>query len=166
MGIWFGKGGNGVVRLHSLNLQELFSIFIIAYSQNAKEDVQNEVKYEFWVKFSKSDFARYFGMYLANKCMVKVNDRNTEKRSEICSKLTIKTPERGPSGVFIQPQMYLQVFKMGMLFLPTWLSFIASMLKFESGHLLLRLASLLLALIAKPDWQVLLQKNWSQILKI
>ena len=35
--------------------------------------------------------------------MVKVNNRNTRRRCEICSKLTIKTPERQlrRSGVFI-----------------------------------------------------------------
>ena len=37
------------------------------------------------------------GIYL-----LKVNNRNTRKRCEICSKLTIKTPERWrSSGVFI-----------------------------------------------------------------
>ena len=29
----------------------------------------------------------------ANNCLFKVNNRNTTKRCEICSKLTIKTPE-------------------------------------------------------------------------
>ena len=36
--------------------------------------------------------------------LLKVNNRNTRKMCEICSKLTVKTPERGhwrPSGVFI-----------------------------------------------------------------
>ena len=33
--------------------------------------------------------------------MFKVNNRNTRKKCEICSKLTIKTPERRRSGVFI-----------------------------------------------------------------
>ena len=32
--------------------------------------------------------------YQANICLFKVNNRNTRKRYEICSKLTIKTPER------------------------------------------------------------------------
>ena len=32
--------------------------------------------------------------YSANSCFLKVNNRNTRKRCEICSKLTIKTPER------------------------------------------------------------------------
>ena len=30
----------------------------------------------------------------ANICLFKVNNRNTRKRFEICSKLTIKTPEQ------------------------------------------------------------------------
>ena len=40
----------------------------------------------------------------AGNCMFKVNNRNTRTRCEICSKLTIKTPERRHlhrSGVFI-----------------------------------------------------------------
>ena len=39
--------------------------------------------------------------YPAGNCMFKVNNRNTRTRCEICSKLTIKTPERRRSGVFI-----------------------------------------------------------------
>ena len=38
--------------------------------------------------------------YPAGNYMFKVNNRNTRARYEICSKLTIKTPERR-SGVFI-----------------------------------------------------------------
>ena len=41
-----------------------------------------------------------FTQYPANIHLFKVNNRNTRKRCEICSKLTIKTPERR-SGVFI-----------------------------------------------------------------
>ena len=40
----------------------------------------------------------------ANDNLAKVNNRNTRKRCEICSNLTIKTPERlqwRRSGVFI-----------------------------------------------------------------
>ena len=36
----------------------------------------------------------YFRLGRAVKYMFKVNKRNTRTRSEICSKLTIKTPER------------------------------------------------------------------------
>ena len=42
--------------------------------------------------------------YTANIFMFKVNNRNTRKKTEICSKLTIKTPERRHrprSGIFI-----------------------------------------------------------------
>ena len=41
--------------------------------------------------------------YTAGNYMFKVNNRNTRTRCEICSKLTIKTPERRQrrSGVFI-----------------------------------------------------------------
>ena len=37
----------------------------------------------------------------ANIYLLKINNRNTGKRCEICSKLVIKTPERRCSGVFI-----------------------------------------------------------------
>ena len=39
----------------------------------------------------------------AGNCVFKVNNRNTRTRGEICSKLTIKIPERGQwrrSGIF------------------------------------------------------------------
>ena len=41
---------------------------------------------------------------LVGNYMLKINNRNTRKRCEICSKLTIKTPERRHwrrSGVFV-----------------------------------------------------------------
>ena len=37
----------------------------------------------------------------ANIYLLKVNNRNTRKRYEICLKLTIKAPERRRSGAFI-----------------------------------------------------------------
>ena len=37
----------------------------------------------------------------ANIYLLKVNNRNTGKKCEICSKLVINTPERRRSGVFI-----------------------------------------------------------------
>ena len=43
-------------------------------------------------------------IYPAGICLFKVNKRNTRTKDEICSKLTIKTPERPQcrrSGVFI-----------------------------------------------------------------
>ena len=39
--------------------------------------------------------------YQVDNYMFKVNNRNTSLRCEICSKLTIKTPEQRRSGVFI-----------------------------------------------------------------
>ena len=39
--------------------------------------------------------------YPAGTYLLKVNNRNTRVRCEICSKLTIKTPERRRSSVFI-----------------------------------------------------------------
>ena len=40
-------------------------------------------------------------MYPANIYLLKVIDRNPRKRCGVCSKLTIKTPERHRSDVFI-----------------------------------------------------------------
>ena len=34
-------------------------------------------------------------------CLLKVSSRSIRKRCEICSKLTIKTPEQSRSGIFI-----------------------------------------------------------------
>ena len=45
-----------------------------------------------------------FNQHPAGICLIKVNNRNTRKTCEICSKLTIKTPERCQwryFGVFI-----------------------------------------------------------------
>ena len=39
-------------------------------------------------------FTQFINTYQANIYLRKVNNRNTKKRCEICSKLTIKTPER------------------------------------------------------------------------
>ena len=49
----------------------------------------------------------------ANIYLFKVNNRNTRKKCEICSKLTIKTPERRQwccSGVFIVNLEYISHF--------------------------------------------------------
>ena len=43
----------------------------------------------------------FYRLYPAGIYLLKVNNRNTRTRCEICSKLTIKTPERRRSGVFI-----------------------------------------------------------------
>ena len=51
---------------------------------------------------TRNDLKSY---YLAGNYMFKIKNRNTRTRCEICSKLTIKTPEqhnlRRPTGVFI-----------------------------------------------------------------
>ena len=49
-------------------------------------------------------FSKYWTVYAANIYLFQVNNKSTRKRCEICSKLTIKTPERRQrrrSGVFI-----------------------------------------------------------------
>ena len=46
--------------------------------------------------------------------MLKVNNENTRKRSEICSKLTIKTPERhhpGTSKIMVTGMLLLQLYR-------------------------------------------------------
>ena len=45
-------------------------------------------------KNTMKSFLFISGTYTANIDLLKVNDRNNRKRREICSKLTIKTPER------------------------------------------------------------------------
>ena len=59
-------------------------------------------------KFASADTKRYdqfytmhslrpcshYTVYPAGICLLKLNNRNTRKSCEICSKLTIKTPER------------------------------------------------------------------------
>ena len=49
-------------------------------------------------------FTSHFAFYTAGIYLIKISNGNTSKRCEICSKLTIKTPERRHwccSGVFI-----------------------------------------------------------------
>ena len=56
---------------------------------------------QFWLRLIPCFFAAHSP---AGNHMFKVNNRNTRKRCEICSKLTIKTPEQRQwrrSGVFI-----------------------------------------------------------------
>ena len=56
------------------------------------------------MKPGKVDKLMLFQTYTANNYLFKVNNRNTRKRCEICSKLTIKRTERRHlrrSGVFI-----------------------------------------------------------------
>ena len=71
-----------------------------------------------WNRLIWTNFLFYFSVYIivfvnglvcistypASNDIFKVNNRNTRKRCEMCSKLTIKTPEGrhwSPSGVFI-----------------------------------------------------------------
>ena len=53
--------------------------------------------YEVFINLNFSNDAsinKILNAYPAGNCMFKVNNRNTRTRCEICSKLTIKTPER------------------------------------------------------------------------
>ena len=52
------------------------------------------------MKFSSSNF-EHFIVFPAGIYLLKVNNRNTRTRCEICSKLTINTPERRHSSVSI-----------------------------------------------------------------
>ena len=59
---------------------------------------------EFSKEQNKLSVAAYLSCYPAGIYLFKVNNRNTRTRCEICSKLTINTPERRQwrrSGVFI-----------------------------------------------------------------
>ena len=52
-----------------------------------------------------------FWNYPAKICLVKIKDRKTKKRCEICSKLTLKTPERRHGqGVFVVNFEHFQPF--------------------------------------------------------
>ena len=50
--------------------------------------------FEYLIFLSKTDFLEISNFKLADIYLLKVNDVNTRKRCEICSKLIIKTPER------------------------------------------------------------------------
>ena len=55
-------------------------------------------------KLTQKEELVLFSYFPAGICLLKGNNRNTRTRCEICSKLTIKTPERRHwrrSGVFI-----------------------------------------------------------------
>ena len=49
--------------------------------------------FEYLIFLSKTDFLEISNFNLADIYLLKVNDVNTRKRCEICSKLIIKTPE-------------------------------------------------------------------------
>ena len=57
--------------------------------------------------------------YPANICLFQVNNRNTRKRCEICSKLTIKTLER--RHCYYIPPPILQIFYYDIRFIMTYL---------------------------------------------
>ena len=49
-------------------------------------------------------------VFSANFYLFKVNNRNTRKRCEICSKLTIKTPERRSSVLLLALNIFIFIF--------------------------------------------------------
>ena len=58
---------------------------------------QNFIRLNFYLKNSKKAFHFFRILFLENTAdiyLLKVNSRDTRTRCEICSKLTIKTPER------------------------------------------------------------------------
>ena len=81
------------------NIKKLTEIF-------ARDDLKTESKMKIWSRlYAHSGFFQVKQKvviatlepsidYPAGNCMFKVNNRNTRTRCEICSKLTIKTPER------------------------------------------------------------------------
>ena len=75
--------------------------------------------------FNWSKYSRFlYSIYQANIYLLKVNDRDTRKRCEICSKLTIKSPEWRHwrySVVFIVNFEYISHIFLVLLML-TWIS--------------------------------------------
>ena len=57
----------------------------------------------------------------ANIYLFKVNNRKTRKRCEICSKLTMKIPERRPDVVLVFLLLILNIFHTFFLFFYWWL---------------------------------------------
>ena len=51
-------------------------------------------KKNFFFFFDKAPYEEFFSPYPTNIYLPKANNRNTRNICEICSKLTIKTPER------------------------------------------------------------------------
>ena len=79
------------------NFQEIFSrvglFYITGWEQELiRKDSITGVFLKFYHKPKRSSCFRLF--YPDNIYLFKVNNRNTRKRCEICSELTIKTPER------------------------------------------------------------------------
>ena len=76
-------------------------------NQTVKETINPRNCCSYITESSLFELCRLFLVCLSlppvNIYLFKVINRNTRKRSEICSKLTLKTPERhlGPSGVFV-----------------------------------------------------------------
>ena len=96
------------MRLSKLNVKHLQEIQI----NNTTRKLRNisfgrsfEIVSTFLVGNSTtSHYLIKYNNYPAGNCMFKVNNRNTRARCEICSKLTIKIPERCQlrrSGIFI-----------------------------------------------------------------
>ena len=79
------------------------NIFLVSRQRTGdKESTQIENPCEKNVRLDKNTSIIYqFKNSTAKIYLLKVNNRNTRKSYEISSKLTIKTPERRRSGVFI-----------------------------------------------------------------
>ena len=58
----------------------------MASTKKSKIPIEGQLYLEYCLKFTYLSFLSFE--------LFKVNNRNTRKRCEICSKLTIKTPER------------------------------------------------------------------------
>ena len=76
--------------------------FQITINNHYYDIIGSAVSNFFWIKYL---FHRYFGLIIpAGNYMFRVDNRNTRTTCELCSKLTINTPEgyqRRLSGVFI-----------------------------------------------------------------
>ena len=70
----------------------------------------SQVKFFDYLGLFQTPFGVFLGFNPANIYLFKVNDRNTRKRWEICSKLTIKTPERRHDVVLVFLLSTLNIF--------------------------------------------------------
>ena len=114
-----------------LRLQTLAQVFSCEFCEISKNTFFNRTPLlaasDFMINLSYIACAVYFGVHTkiryqnflsayyfsAKICLLKVNNRNTRKSCEICSKLTMKTPECrhwSRSGVFIVNSEHISYF--------------------------------------------------------
>ena len=84
----------------SMNCEKQQNIFFVEYSDISHQILELSYNFDIFMFQVESDISRYLnktcccGYCPGDIYLFKVKNRNTGKRCEICSKLTIKTPER------------------------------------------------------------------------